>query len=129
MTVGEYRLEFDQGGFKTSIRRGITLLVNQVVILNTVMQLGAAHEVVEVTSEAPLVDTTSTQLGAVVNERSLTQLPLNSRDTLSVSATATRRGVAASGTLLGIDEKESQVGNLVRRYGYDLVLPTPAATR
>jgi outer membrane receptor protein involved in Fe transport len=80
VTVGEYRLEFDQAGFKTNIRRGITLLVNQVVLLNTVMQLGAAHEVVEVTSEAPLVDTTSTQLGAAVNERSVTQLPLNSRD-------------------------------------------------
>ena len=36
---------------------------------------------VEVTSEAPLVDTTSTQLGAVVNDRSVTQLPLNARDT------------------------------------------------
>jgi len=34
-----------------------------------------------VTSEAPLVDTTSTQLGAVVNDRAVTQLPLNARDT------------------------------------------------
>src|SRR2546426_4968555 len=55
--------------------------VNQVVTLNSTMQLGATKEVVEVTSEAPLVDTTSTQLGAVVNERAVTQLPLNSRDT------------------------------------------------
>jgi hypothetical protein len=45
------------------------------------MQPGGAQEVVEVTSEAPLVDTTSTQLGAVVNDRSVTQLPLNARDT------------------------------------------------
>jgi hypothetical protein len=34
-----------------------------------------------VTSEAPLVDTTSTQLGAVVNDRAVSQLPLNARDT------------------------------------------------
>ncbi|MGA9554064.1 MAG: TonB-dependent receptor, partial [Candidatus Sulfotelmatobacter sp.] len=33
------------------------------------------------TSEAPLVDTTSTQLGAVVNNRSVNELPLNARDT------------------------------------------------
>ena len=45
------------------------------------MQIGQAKEVVEVTSEAPLVDTTSTQLGAVVNDRSVSQLPLNARDT------------------------------------------------
>src|SRR5258706_4853431 len=44
------------------------------------MQIGASKEVVEVTSEAPLVDTTSTQLGAVVNDRAVSQLPLNSRD-------------------------------------------------
>src|SRR5205085_2216210 len=39
------------------------------------------QETVEVTSEAPLVDTSSTQLGAVINDRSITQLPLNQRDT------------------------------------------------
>jgi len=36
---------------------------------------------VDVTSEAPLVETTSTQLGAVVGDRAVSQLPLNSRDT------------------------------------------------
>src|SRR6266481_9978325 len=45
------------------------------------MQIGEAKEVVEVTSEAPLVDTTSTQLGTVVNDRAISQLPLNERDT------------------------------------------------
>ena len=45
------------------------------------MQLGGAKEIVEVTSEAPLVDTTSTQLGAVVNDRAVVELPLNARDT------------------------------------------------
>jgi len=45
------------------------------------MQIGEAKEVVEVTSEAPLVDTTSTQLGTIVNDRAIVQLPLNERDT------------------------------------------------
>jgi hypothetical protein len=45
------------------------------------MQVGQNQEVVDVTSEAPLVDTTSTQLGAVVNNRSVNELPLNARDT------------------------------------------------
>ena len=46
------------------------------------------------TSEAPLVDTTSTQLGAVVNERAVSQLPLNARDTyqlLSCSPACSRQ--------------------------------------
>src|SRR5262249_29111106 len=45
-----------------------------------VLQPGGAQETVEVTSEAPLVDTTSTQLGAVVNENAVNNLPLNERD-------------------------------------------------
>jgi hypothetical protein len=79
--VGTYRSEFDLTGFKKNIRRGVLLELNQVVTLNMTMQIGGAKEVVEVTSEAPLVDTTSTQLGAVVNDRSVSQLPLNARDT------------------------------------------------
>ena len=51
------------------------------VTLDSVLQLGTAQEVVEVTSQAPLVETTSTQMGAVVNSRSVSQLPLNARDT------------------------------------------------
>ena len=38
----------------------MTLDINQVVTLNMTMQVGEAKEVVEVTSEAPLVETTST---------------------------------------------------------------------
>ncbi len=81
LPVGTYSLTFDLTGFKKSVRHAIALDVNQVITLNMTMQLGAAQEVVDVTSEAPLVDTSSTQLGAVVNNRSVNELPLNARDT------------------------------------------------
>jgi hypothetical protein len=79
--VGTYRLEFDLTGFKKNVRRGVSLDINQVITLNMTMQVGATQEVVDVTSEAPLVETTSTQLGAVVGDRAISQLPLNARDT------------------------------------------------
>src|SRR6266496_189385 len=79
--VGTYRLEFDLTGFKKNVRRGVSLDINQVITLNMAMQVGATQEVVDVTSEAPLVETTSTQLGAVVGDRAISELPLNSRDT------------------------------------------------
>src|SRR5438876_7558217 len=81
VTPGNYTAEFEQTGFKKNVQKNVTVEVNSVVTLNSTLQPGGAKEVVEVTSEAPLVDTTSTQLGAVVNERAVTQLPLNSRDT------------------------------------------------
>src|ERR1019366_5451237 len=79
--VGTYDLKFEQAGFTSAIRKSITLEINQVLTLNMTMQIGQTKEIVEVTSEAPLVDTTSTQLGAVVNDRAVSQLPLNARDT------------------------------------------------
>jgi hypothetical protein len=81
VAVGTYRLEFDLAGFKKNVQRGVNLDLNQVITLNMIMQIGETQETVEVTSEAPLVDTTSTQLGAVVNDRSVNGLPLNARDT------------------------------------------------
>jgi len=79
--VGSYSLNFDLSGFKKTVRHDVVLQVNAVLTLNMVMQLGQVQEVIDVTSEAPLVETTSTQLGAVVDDRSVTQLPLNARDT------------------------------------------------
>ncbi|HUA14721.1 MAG TPA: carboxypeptidase regulatory-like domain-containing protein [Verrucomicrobiae bacterium] len=81
LPVGTYTLTFELTGFKKDVRHSIKLDLNQVITLNMTMQLGQTQEVVDVTSEAPLVDTTSTQLGAVMESRQVANLPLNSRDT------------------------------------------------
>jgi hypothetical protein len=78
---GNYRAEYSLQGFKKYVRDNVTVELNEVVTLNATLQPGGTQEVVEVTSEAPLVDTTSTQLGAVVNDRTVSELPLNARDT------------------------------------------------
>lgn len=78
---GNYRVEYTLQGFKRNVRNNITVDVNQVVTLNATLQPGGTQDVVEVTAEAPQVDTTSTQLGAVINHRSVNELPLNARDT------------------------------------------------
>jgi hypothetical protein len=79
--VGTYNLEFDLTGFKKNLQKAVEVSLNQVVTLNSVLQIGGTKETVEVTSEAPLVDTTSTQLGAVMDAKQVSNLPLNSRDT------------------------------------------------
>lgn len=79
--VGTYTVSFDLQGFKTNVRKGILVDLNEVITLNGTLQIGETKETVEVTSEAPLVDTTSTQLGSVMDSRQVSGLPLNSRDT------------------------------------------------
>src|ERR1700736_2143785 len=78
--VGTYQLEISQQGFKKYSRKSLVVNLNEVLSLDVPLQLGGTSETVEVTGAPPVVDTTSTQLGAVVNERSSTQLPLNQRD-------------------------------------------------
>src|SRR6266849_3479283 len=78
--VGTYQIEVSQKGFKKYLRKGLLVNLNEVVGLDIPLQLGGSTETVEVTGAPPLVDTTSTQLGAVVNERAVSQLPLAQRD-------------------------------------------------
>ena len=78
--VGTYEIDVTQQGFKKYVRKGIGLDLNEVISVDIVLQLGTSAETVEVTGAPPVVDTSSTQLGAVVNERASTQLPLNQRD-------------------------------------------------
>jgi hypothetical protein len=107
LPVGTYTLTFELTGFKKGVHKGIALDVNQVITLNMTMQLGAAQEVVDVTSEAPLVDTTSTQLGAVVNNRSVNELPLNARDTyqfLQLQPGVQSQLGSSGGTFYGSDD-------------------------
>src|SRR6184192_359185 len=79
--VGTYELDATSQGFKKYTRKGILIDLNEVVTVNLALQVGGSTDVVEVTGTPPLVDTTSTQLGAVVNERAVSQLPLARRDT------------------------------------------------
>ncbi len=78
--VGSYEIDVAQQGFKKYVRKGVALDLNEVISVDITLQLGTTAETVEVTGAPPVVDTTTTQLGAVVNERASTQLPLNQRD-------------------------------------------------
>ncbi|HLW78259.1 MAG TPA: carboxypeptidase-like regulatory domain-containing protein, partial [Terriglobia bacterium] len=81
LPVGRYDMEVEAGGFKKYAEKGIDVTLGHVVIIDPVMQLGAVTEEITTTAAAPLVETTSTQLGAVMNSRAVTDLPLNARDT------------------------------------------------
>src|SRR5271165_1728322 len=80
VSIGTYEVDVTQTGFKKFARKDVGVDLNQVVGVDIVLQVGGAKETVEVTGQPPVVDTSTTQLGAIVNERASTQLPLNERD-------------------------------------------------
>jgi hypothetical protein len=79
--VGTYEVDAAIQGFKKYVRKGIPLDLNQVITVDISLQIGSASESIEVTGAASVVDTSSTQLGAVLNTVAVSELPLNTRDT------------------------------------------------
>src|SRR5208282_2663679 len=67
--VGTYEIDVNQAGFKKFVRKDVVVDLNAVVSIDVALQVGGSTETVEVTGEPPVIDTTTTQLGAVMNSR------------------------------------------------------------
>lgn len=85
LPVGIYRLEATTSGFKRLTREGITLDANQNARINLQLEIGSVSEEVTVTAEAPLVNTRDVQIGGLVDDRRVTDLPLNGRNTYDLA--------------------------------------------
>ena len=80
LPVGGYEVRAEQPGFQSGVRTGLTLTVAQEAVVNFILEVGAVTQTVAVTAEAPLVNTTSGSLGALVSEQTVANLPLNGRN-------------------------------------------------
>ncbi|HET8549217.1 MAG TPA: carboxypeptidase regulatory-like domain-containing protein, partial [Bryobacteraceae bacterium] len=76
LPIGTYRLTFESSGFKAHVREGVTLNIAAVTRIDAVMQVGATSESIEVTAEAPLLQTETPEVGTVLNTRQVVDLPL-----------------------------------------------------
>ena len=78
--VGDkYVLEVEAQGFRKSVQTGIKLLVNQKYRADFVLVVGAVSQTVDVSTSTTQVDTSSTQLGDVIESKKMTGIPLNGR--------------------------------------------------
>jgi hypothetical protein len=82
--VGTYRVEAKMSGFRRAFRGGIVLQIQQTVVIDFALELGAVSEEVEVKAEAPVLESTTTTLGKVVDNRRIGDLPLNTRNVYSL---------------------------------------------
>ncbi len=72
LPVGPYELTVEHTGFAKHVRGPITLLLNQDAVVNPALKVAAATETVTVTEDAPLLNTTSPEVGVRFDERRLT---------------------------------------------------------
>src|SRR3989442_5362440 len=77
---GTYTLKVEMTGFRSVEARGLKVDVSQTVTQNFTFEVGGVTETVEVNFVAPLVNSTTAELGTVIEERVLADLPLNGRN-------------------------------------------------
>ena len=75
--VGRYLLKIDKPGFKQFERKGITLSVLQVAEIDVTLEVGSSTQVVNVTDNAPVLDTETSNVGSDIKTSITTDLPLN----------------------------------------------------
>lgn len=132
LRIGEYRVEVETDGFKKAIRSGIILELQQTAVLNISLEVGAITEVIDVTADAPLLETAEASQGQVIDNQKIVDMPLNGRDYIQLallSAGAVRSiggrfgGFSAGGqrttqnnyTLDGVDNNNLQIAAQGRR--------------
>lgn len=84
VNVGPYQVTAETTGFKKEVRSGITLQVDQAAEINMQLQVGAASESVQVTAEAPLVNTEGPSMGQVIENEFVSDLPLDGGNALAL---------------------------------------------
>lgn len=97
---GEYLVEVEVTGFKRSVQSGVVLQIAQATRLDVALEVGAITEEVRVVSEAPLVRSTSSELGQVIDHKQIQSLPLNGRlfqQLITLTPGAVARGFADFG--------------------------------
>ena len=81
---GTYSVKASLAGFTTLVRRGVVIRVATDQRLDLSLQIGAISEQVEVVGQAPLLESVSSTLGQTVDNKKITDLPLNGRNVFSL---------------------------------------------
>src|ERR1043166_1084499 len=81
LPLGTYTLSVTKQGFKSQTFQSVAVQAGKTTDLSANLSVGAASETVQVTTnEAPLVETTTNQIGTVVDMTQIEQLPIQGRD-------------------------------------------------
>jgi len=80
LPVGGYTVKVEAQGFQTALYPAFTLVLNQTARVDVAMKVGQVSETVEVTGEAPVLKTESTQVDTVINSATNDNLPLAARN-------------------------------------------------
>ncbi|MFN7651176.1 MAG: carboxypeptidase regulatory-like domain-containing protein [Acidobacteriota bacterium] len=84
LVPGLYEVKAEKSGFKSASRANVELQVQQAARVDFNLEIGQVSEVVEVSSRLPLLSTEDATVGSVIEQKRITELPLNGRNFFSL---------------------------------------------
>ncbi len=109
LPVGAYQVEVSAGGFKVFVQQGITLEVNRNARVDVVLEIGTQTEMVNVVSDAPLVETASVTLGRTVAQDEILNLPLVNRNVYGLLSLTAGVDGTSSGSNYGMTAQTTYI--------------------
>ena len=94
---GTYEVKVEAGGFKTFVQSPVELRVNDRVRVDVKLEVGQTNEQITVSSEAPLIESASSNRGEVIDGRAIASLPVNGNNPMNLVGLAA--GVQITGEL------------------------------
>ncbi|MGH9671804.1 MAG: TonB-dependent receptor domain-containing protein [Bryobacteraceae bacterium] len=85
LRTGRYRVTVEKDGFRTEIRTGVEVRVQDRVQLNLGLNVAATRSEVTVAAEAALLQSETSSLGQVIEQRQIVELPLNGRNFIGLA--------------------------------------------
>jgi hypothetical protein len=79
LPIGTYKIEVSASGFQKGVIADLRLQVATTATQNVQLKIGQVSEQVEITADAAIVDTTTTSVGQVINDKTVQEIPLNGR--------------------------------------------------
>ncbi|HEY1263545.1 MAG TPA: carboxypeptidase regulatory-like domain-containing protein, partial [Terriglobales bacterium] len=104
---GTYELKTSFTGFANYTQTGIVVTVGQIATINVALQVASKGEVVVVTTEAPTIEPTRTEISQVIETQQIQSLPISNR--VFTDFALLTPGVATSRTSLGTTFTEFEV--------------------
>ncbi|HZS04145.1 MAG TPA: carboxypeptidase regulatory-like domain-containing protein [Blastocatellia bacterium] len=92
---GVYELKVEQAGFKTARLDNVRIEVQQTARLDVAMEVGAVGETLTITSNSALLNAETATVGTVIENKIVTELPLNGRNYLNLVALSPNANVLA----------------------------------
>jgi len=84
LPAGTYNLTISHEGFKTQVINNLEITLNRTIKINGSLEVGTVQQMVEVSGEIPLLETSSSSEGSTIMPQQIEQMPLNGRNYLDL---------------------------------------------